>query len=307
MTTAFVFPGQGSQAVGMLSESHEAVKRVFDRASESLGYDLWHLIQSGPEDQLNATEFTQPALLTASFALWTLSQDAGVSVDYVAGHSLGEYSALVASQVIRFEDAVRLVQKRGQLMQEAVPIGEGGMAAIMGLDDDDVLAICESITAASEGSVEPANLNAPGQIVISGTQDALEKACSVCLEKGAKRALPLNVSAPFHSRLMRSAADKMAEALSSVEFSSPLIPVVQNVTATVVSDPARIRDNLVTQMFGAVRWTESVRFLAAQGVTDMVECGPGKVLSGLIKRIDKNLNTDQIGSAQAERLSGQRS
>ena len=307
MTTAFVFPGQGSQAIGMLSDSRDSVISVFDRASESLGYDLWHLIQEGPEDQLNATEFTQPALLTASFALWTLSQGAGVKADFVAGHSLGEYSALVASQVLRFEDAVRLVQKRGQLMQEAVPIGEGGMAAIMGLDDDDVLAICESVTASTEGSVEPANLNAPGQIVISGTQNALEKACSACLEKGAKRALPLNVSAPFHSRLMQGAADKMADALASVEFSAPVIPVVQNVTAAVVSDPARIRENLVAQMFGAVRWTESVRFLATEGVMDVVECGPGKVLSGLIKRIDKNLNTDQIGSAQAERLTGAQS
>ena len=302
MTTAFVFPGQGSQSIGMLSESHSEVSAVFDEASAALGYDLWRLIQQGPEDQLNLTEFTQPALLTASYAMWTLAKKAGVCVNFVAGHSLGEYSALVASQVIAFADAVKLVQKRGQLMQEAVPIGEGGMAAIMGLEDDKVLAICEQVTSASEGSVEPANLNAPGQIVISGTQAALEEACSACLDQGAKRALPLNVSAPFHSRLMQAAAEKMADALASVEFSPPKIPVVQNVTADIVSNPGEIRDNLVTQMFGAVRWTESVRFLTSQGVSDFVECGPGKVLSGLIKRIDKSANTDQIGHAQAALL-----
>lgn len=302
MTKAFVFPGQGSQAVGMLSDSQPEVGPVFKRASDVLGYDLWELTQNGPEDRLNATEFTQPALLTASYALWLVAKNAGLTADFVAGHSLGEYSALVASEVIAFEDAVSLVQTRGQLMQAAVPIGEGGMAAIMGLADDQVAAICEAVTLEADGSVEPANLNAPGQIVISGTKAALETACAQCLDSGAKRAVPLNVSAPFHSRLMAGAAEQMAAALESVAFSAPRISVVQNVVAETVSDPSVIRNNLVTQMVGAVRWTESVQHLVASGVDTFIECGPGKVLSGLIKRIEKQVTTEQVGSASATLL-----
>ena len=302
MTKAFVFPGQGSQAVGMLSDSQPEVGPVFKRASDVLGYDLWELTQNGPEDRLNATEFTQPALLTASYALWLVARNAGLTADFVAGHSLGEYSALVASEVIAFEDAVSLVQTRGQLMQAAVPIGEGGMAAIMGLADDQVAAICEAVTLEADGSVEPANLNAPGQIVISGTKAALETACAQCLDSGAKRAVPLNVSAPFHSRLMAGAAEQMATALERVAFSAPRISVVQNVVAETVSDPAVIRNNLVAQMVGAVRWTESIQHLVDGGVETFIECGPGKVLSGLIKRIERQVTTEQVGSASAALL-----
>jgi len=300
---AFVFPGQGSQEVGMLQDmsgTQSLISKTFAEASAVLGYDLWELIQQGPAEQLNQTEFTQPALLTASVALWRVAQQRGlVSVDLVAGHSLGEYSALVAAGVVEFGDAVRLVQQRGQFMQSAVPVGVGGMAAVLGLDDDKVSSICRTITTATTGDsvVQAANYNSPGQVVIAGTNEALAEAIDACKAAGAKRAMALSVSAPFHSALMQPAADKMAEALASIHFQVPSIDIIQNVDAQYCSDPALIRENLVKQMYSAVRWTESVQRMAADGVTVVVECGPGKVLSGLNRRIDKSLTSHSINSA----------
>ena len=297
MKTAFLFPGQGSQAQGMLSESADAVSQTFEEASEALGYDLWNLVQQGPLEQLNQTEFTQPALLTASIALWRLWTQAGGSADFVAGHSLGEYSALVASSVLSLQDAVRVVQKRGQLMQAAVPLGAGGMAAVMGLDDDKILIACRQAThEVDSGSVQPANLNAPGQVVISGTQAALDRAIALCQTAGAKRAIPLNVSAPFHSELMRPAADDLRATLDEVKFMPPTIDVVQNVLAASCSDIDSIKSNLVTQLYSAVRWTESIQYLLKAGVTQVVECGPGKVLTGLNKRIERTMTTANLDS-----------
>ena len=297
MKTAFLFPGQGSQAQGMLSESADAVSQTFEEASEALGYDLWNLVQQGPLEQLNQTEFTQPALLTASIALWRLWTQAGGSADFVAGHSLGEYSALVASSVLSLQDAVRVVQKRGQLMQAAVPLGAGGMAAVMGLDDDKILIACRQAThEVDSGSVQPANLNAPGQVVISGTQAALDRAIALCQTAGAKRAIPLNVSAPFHSELMRPAADDLRATLDEVKFMPPTIDVVQNVLAASCSDIDSIKSNLATQLYSAVRWTESIQYLLKAGVTQVVECGPGKVLTGLNKRIERTMTTANLDS-----------
>ena len=295
--TAIVFPGQGSQSVGMLQDVAEAdnsISATFAEASEVLGYDLWALVQDGPEDKLNQTEFTQPALLSASVALWRLAEARGAKQpDVVAGHSLGEYSALVVASVIGFQDAVSLVQKRGQFMQTAVPLGQGGMAAVLGLDDDKVTSIC---AAASNGDdvVQAANFNAPGQVVIAGTNTALEAAIAACKEAGAKRAMPLSVSAPFHSELMKPAADKMAEELARVDFKAPSVAVIQNVGADYESDPAAIRQNLVSQMYSAVLWTATVQRMAGDGVTRIAECGPGKVLAGPNKRIDKSLETWSI-------------
>jgi [acyl-carrier-protein] S-malonyltransferase len=283
-----------------MSGTQSLVSETFAEASAVLGYDLWELIQQGPAEQLNRTEFTQPALLTASVALWRVAQQQGlVSVDLVAGHSLGEYSARVAAGVVEFGDAVRLVQQRGQFMQSAVPVGVGGMAAVLGLDDDKVSSICRTITAATtgDGVVQAANYNSPGQVVIAGTNDALAEAIDACKAAGAKRAMALSVSAPFHSTLMQPAADKMAEALAGINFQVSSIDIIQNVDAQYCSDPALIRENLVKQMYSAVRWTESVQRMAADGVTVVVECGPGKVLSGLNRRIDKSLRSHSINSA----------
>lgn len=291
----------------MLQDAADEVSATFAEASAVLGYDLWELVSTGPEEQLNQTEFTQPALLTASVALYRLAQSSGTSTpDLVAGHSLGEYSALVAAGVIEFTDAVALVQKRGQLMQSAVPVGEGGMAAILGLDDDQIKQICEIATqnAGDNETVEAANFNANGQTVIAGSNAALQAAIEACKESGAKRAMPLAVSAPFHSSLMKPAAEKMSEALNAVSFSDPNIPIVQNVDASIHTDPSQIRDNLVTQMYGPVRWTESVVCIKEFGVEVCVECGPGKVLTGLAKRIDKSLTGVSInsGASVAEAL-----
>lgn len=290
---AFVFPGQGSQRVGMLLESQQAVAETFNSASEVLDYDLWGLIQDGPESQLNQTEYTQPALLTASVALWRLWQSTGGTADYLAGHSLGEYSALVASAVLTLQDAVSLVRLRGQLMQSAVPIGEGGMTVIMGLDDDKIAEICRQ---AASGTVEAANFNAPGQVVISGSNEAVAVAAEACKQAGAKRVIALPVSAPFHCSLMAPAAEQLQEALNSIEFATPQIPVIQNVSARVCADPADIKRNLVEQMFAAVRWTECVQEMIELGVTNVIECGPGKVLTGLSRRISRDLKTHNLGS-----------
>jgi [acyl-carrier-protein] S-malonyltransferase len=300
---AFVFPGQGSQEIGMLQDvvasggpHAEILQTTFAEASAALGYDLWALVQQGPEDQLNQTEFTQPALLTASIVLWRLACADGLAKpDMLAGHSLGEYSALVAAGVIDFVDAVRLVQQRGRFMQTAVPVGEGGMAAVLGLDDDQVRAVCSAVSAQGE-VVEAANFNAPGQVVIAGKNAALAAAIEACKAAGAKRAMALSVSAPFHSVLMQPAAERMAAELAAVSFRSPAIAIVQNVNAEFCTDPDLIRANLVKQMYSAVRWTETIQYMAAQGVSRVVECGPGKVLTSLNKRIDKSIVSFSINS-----------
>ena len=295
---AFVFPGQGSQAVGMLQESEAAVRDTFSEASTALGYDLWDLCANGPEAQLNQTEFTQPALLTASIALYRQALAQGMAEpDVVAGHSLGEYSALVAAGTLAFADAVTLVQKRGQFMQTAVPVGEGGMAAVLGLTDDEVRRACAE--AAADEVVQAANYNAPGQVVIAGSTDAVDRAVEACKSAGAKRAMPLAVSAPFHSALMQPAAENMSEVLETVSFSAPKMPVVQNVDARVHTDPDEIRGNLVAQMCGAVLWTDTVLALKGMDVEHMIECGPGKVLAGLAKRIDRTITTHNILSVEA--------
>mgnify|MGYP006428961987 FL=1 len=284
--------------MGMLQDAREASSDLFAEASSVLGYDLWDLVENGPEGQLNQTEYTQPALLTASIALLRLAQARGLpSPDAVAGHSLGEYSALVAAGVLQFADAVMLVQKRGQFMQTAVPIGEGGMAAVLGLDDEQVREVC---IAASQGEVVQAvNYNAPGQVVIAGNNAAIERAIKGCKEAGAKRAMALSVSAPFHSELMKPAAEELTGVLNEVNFAKPKIIVVQNVDAAVHDDPEEIRENLIKQMYGAVLWTDTVLMMKQIGVTTLIECGPGKVLTGLTKRIDKSItghNVDSVAS-----------
>lgn len=291
---AFVFPGQGSQQLGMLADlavKHDVIEQTFAEASKVLGYDLWDLVQTDA-DKLNQTDKTQPALLTASVALWRLwEQQGGEKPSYVAGHSLGEYSALVCAGVIAFTDAVELVKLRGEFMQQAVPAGEGAMAAIIGLDDAKVVAACETAT----GIVSAVNFNSPGQVVIAGHAAAVEEAMVNAKEAGAKRVLPLPVSVPSHCELMIPAGKKLAEKLESIEFSSPICTLVQNVTAEVASDPSVIKANLVAQLSEPVLWTQSVSLLADLGVTTTVECGPGKVLSGLNKRIVKGMDTSSLG------------
>lgn len=298
---AFVFPGQGSQSVGMLAElgeQHALIRDTFAEASQALGYDLWSLIQQGPAEQLNQTDRTQPAILAASIALWRLWQaEGGARPAFVAGHSLGEYSALVAAGSLGFADAVRLVELRGQLMQQAVPAGQGGMAAILGLDDDTVRAACAE---AEQGEVVSAvNFNAPGQVVIAGAAAAVERAIETCKARGAKRAMALPVSVPSHCALMRPAAERFAEALSAVVWQVPQIALVQNVSAAVPADLEVLRQDLLQQLYSPVRWVESIAWLAAQGVTELVECGPGKVLSGLNKRCAKGVNTHNLDTPDA--------
>ena len=297
-TLGFVFPGQGSQSVGMLSElaqQHAIITETFAEASSALGYDLWALSQNGPEADLNRTEGTQPAILTASVALWRLwCAESGVRPGFVAGHSLGEYSALVAANVLDFADAVRLVERRGQLMQQAVPEGQGSMAAILGLEDQQIIDIC---AAASQGEVVSAvNFNAPGQVVIAGQVDAVARAIDGCKAAGAKRALPLPVSVPSHCALMQPAAEQLAEDFAALSWRAPEITLVQNVTARPASDVNALRQLLVEQLYSPVRWVESVVYMAEQGVTDLVECGPGKVLGGLNKRCAKGVNNHSLES-----------
>lgn len=290
MKFAFVFPGQGSQSVGMLNAfaDHAVVRETVQEASDALNQDLGKLIAEGPVEDLNLTTNTQPVMLTAAYAIYRAWQQAGgPKPAIVAGHSLGEYTALVAAGAIAFRDAVPLVRFRAQAMQTAVPVGVGGMAAILGLDDDTVRAVCAEASIA--GVVEAVNFNAPAQVVIAGNKAAVEKACEVAKAKGAKRALPLPVSAPFHSSLLKPASDQLREYLASVDVQVPSIPVINNVDVAVVNEPAKIKDALVRQAAGPVRWVESVQAMAAQGVTHAIECGPGKVLAGLTKRIDGNL------------------
>lgn len=293
---AFVFPGQGSQKIGMLADlagQYPLVTETFSEASSVLGYDLWDLVQNGNQDDINQTERTQPLLLTASVAIWRVwQQREGAAPALMAGHSLGEWSALVCAGVVAFADAVKLVQQRGKFMQEAVPAGQGAMAAIIGLDDALIIDACKK---AEQGDVVAAvNFNSPGQVVIAGAAAAVERASTLCKEAGAKRALPLPVSAPFHTSLMRPAAEKLAEQIYSTPFFTPVIPVVHNVTAEPESDPEKIKALMIEQIFSAVRWVDCVNTLSARGITTTIECGPGKVLSGLNKRINKDLNTLSI-------------
>lgn len=293
---AMVFPGQGSQAVGMLSElaaSNPIIEQTFQEASDALGYDLWALVQNGPAEELNKTWQTQPALLTASVALWRLwQQQGGKKPALMAGHSLGEYSALVCAGVIDFADAVRLVELRGKLMQDAVPEGTGAMSAIIGLDDESIAQAC--IASAQGQVVSPVNFNSPGQVVIAGNKEAVERAGAACKAAGAKRALPLPVSVPSHCALMKPAADKLAIALENITFSAPAIPVVNNVDVKCETSPEAIRSALVRQLYSPVQWTKSVEFIATQGVDRLVEAGPGKVLTGLTKRIVDTLTATAI-------------
>jgi len=293
---AFVFPGQGSQSIGMLQDMSAIVVDIFNQASDILGYDLWELIQEDPEGKLNETEYTQPALLTASIAIWREAQARGIDMpSIVAGHSLGEYSALVAAESLSFEDAVALVQERGKLMQTAVPMGHGGMAAVLGLGDEEVVAICKQNS--EDGSVvQAANFNSPGQVVIAGPNEAIARASIALKAGGAKRVMPLSVSAPFHSEAMKPAAVKMADVLAKVEIKRPKIEIIQNVNGQIESDPDRIRSNLVEQMYGAVLWTSTIQSFVTLGVNSVVECGPGKVLATLNRRIDKSLKSFQLNS-----------
>lgn len=292
-TVAFVFPGQGSQKVGMLAELAQAqgeVRETFSQASEVLGYDLWELAQKGPQEQLNLTERTQPLLLAASIAVWRAWRGrGGAEPAFMAGHSLGEWSALVAAGVLSFTDAVALVRERGKLMQEAVPAGQGGMAAIIGLEDQTIIEACEQGAEGEE--VAPVNFNSPGQVVIAGAATAVERAMALCKQAGAKRALALPVSAPFHTRLMQPAADALAPRIDATPFRAPRVPVVHNVHARPETDPAAIKRLMVEQIHSPVRWTDCVRTLIDEGVGTTIECGPGKVLSGLNRRIDRALNT----------------
>ncbi|MBM3344677.1 MAG: ACP S-malonyltransferase [Betaproteobacteria bacterium] len=292
MKLALVFPGQGSQAVAMMQPFADTavVKQTFAEASDALGEDLWKLVADGPAEQLNATVNTQPVMLTAGYAVYRAWQAAGGATPaMVAGHSLGEYSALVAAGVIAFKDALPLVRFRARAMQEAVPMGSGAMAAILGLDDAAVHAACAE--AAQEEVVEAVNFNAPSQVVIAGHKAAVERAMAACKAKGARRALPLPVSAPFHSSLLKPAADRLAEYMKDITFHTPSIPVVNNVDVAVVSDPQAIKAALARQACSPVRWVAVIRHMAAAGVTHVAECGPGKVLSGMTQRIEKTLQS----------------
>jgi [acyl-carrier-protein] S-malonyltransferase len=290
MKFAFVFPGQGSQSVGMLNAfaDHAAVRETVQQASDALGQDLGKLIAEGPAEDLGLTTNTQPVMLTAAYAIYRVwEKETGMKPALVAGHSLGEYTALVAAGALKFSDAVPLVRFRAQAMQSAVPVGEGGMAAILGLDDDAVRAVC--VEASAAGIVEAVNFNAPSQVVIAGAKAGVDRACELAKAKGAKRALPLPVSAPFHSSLLKPASDQLREYLAGVEIGVPHIPLINNIDVAIVSEPASIKDALVRQAAGPVRWVESVQKIAHEGVTHVIECGPGKVLNGLTKRIDGTL------------------
>lgn len=295
---AFVFPGQGSQKVGMLADLAAAfpeVKDTFAEASDALDYDMWALVQEGEQAQLNLTETTQPVLLTASVAVWRLwLAQGGLRPAMMAGHSLGEFSALVCAGAIDFADAVRLVRARGQYMQTAVPVGEGAMAAVLGLDDAKIEEIC----AATDGVVEAVNYNSPGQVVVAGHTQAVEAALGALKDAGAKRAMLLPVSAPFHTSLMRPAGEKLAQALAELTINAPVIPVVHNVHAQTEANPAQIKELLTQQIYSAVKWVSCVQTMTDSGIEMTVECGPGKVLSGLNKRIQKSLQCLNVESPE---------
>jgi [acyl-carrier-protein] S-malonyltransferase len=299
---AFLFPGQGSQAVGMgkdLAQRYPVAKQAFEEADEALGAELSQLCFEGPEDQLRLTENTQPAILTVSVAAWRVLSEKGIKPAFVAGHSLGEYSAHVAAGTLSFTDGVRAVRNRGKYMQEAVPVGTGSMAAIVGMSIDAVTTLCAN---AAQGEVcEPANINSPDQIVISGSTGAIERAVKLAEERGAKRAKMLQVSAPFHCSLMKPAQDRLAKDLEALNFSAPQVPVIANVYAKPVEDEVSAREALIRQVTGSVKWSESIQLLIARGVQTFVEVGPGKVLCGLMRQIDrtkKALNVDDEASLQ---------
>lgn len=298
---AFVFPGQGAQAVGMGRDAWEAspeARKVFEQADETLGFKLTDLIFNGPDDQLKQTYHTQPALLTVSSAYLAALQAKGARADFVAGHSLGEYSALVAAGVLTFTDAVRTVRRRGELMEEAVPSGLGAMAAVLGAEREVLAALCREVSATGP-SVELANVNCPGQIVISGTKEGVQKVQERGKEIGAKRVIPLEVSGPFHSSLMRPAADKLADELAKLALQAPSIPVVANVTAEPVTDAEEIRSLLARQVYSPVLWEDSVGHLLAEGVDTFVEIGSGSVLTGLIRKIDRSIRVVTVNSMEA--------
>jgi [acyl-carrier-protein] S-malonyltransferase len=294
MKIAFVFPGQGSQSVGMMAgfDAHPAIRATFDEASQVLGQDLWSLVSSGPESDLNQTFNTQPVMLTAGIAVWRAWQAAGGPMPAVlAGHSLGEYSALVASGALVFADALPLVRFRAQAMQEAVPAGVGAMAAILGLDAGAVASVCREAAAVGSQVVEPVNFNGPEQIVIAGHKAAVERAIALATERGAKRGVLLPVSAPFHSSLIRPAVERLAAKLAAVPLKSPRVPVLHNVDVAERPEPDAIRAALAQQAASPVRWVETIEAFAARGVTQVVECGPGRVLTGLNKRIVRELKS----------------
>lgn len=300
MSFAAVFPGQGSQSVGMLAAflpEYLDIKHTFTEASEVLGYDIWHLIQSGPDELLNATERTQPALLAAGVALWRFWQShSGPKPAFMAGHSLGEYTALVCADALDFKAAIKLVEFRGRTMQQAVPLGAGAMAAILGLEDEAVRLAC--VEAAQDQVVQPANFNSPGQVVIAGEKPAVERAIAACNAKGAKRSVLLPVSVPSHCSLMKPAADQLAAKLAGLSLQSPQIPVIHNVDVAPHPGAAAIRQVLTAQLYSPVRWAETVQFIAGQGVSKLVEFGPGRVLCGLTKRINKSVEAYPVYDPQ---------
>jgi len=296
---AFVFPGQGAQAVGMgkdAYESNEAARAIFDQADETLGFPLTKLAFEGPDDQLRQTANTQPALLATSVALLETYKSQNIKPDYVAGHSLGEYSALVAAGVLAFNDAIRLVRARGQFMEQAVPSGKGAMAAVLGAEREALQALCADISATA-GIVELANVNCPGQIVVSGSAEGVAAAVERGKEAGAKRVIPLDVSGPFHSSLMQPAADKLAGELAQVEFRNAQVPVIANVHAKPVSSGEELRELLVQQVVSPVQWEDTIKYLIGEGVDTFVEIGSGTVLAGLIKKVDKSVQVISINSA----------
>jgi len=295
---AFVFPGQGSQSLAMLADfaENEVVQITFAEASAALGYNLWHLVQQGPVEKLNQTNFTQPALLTASVAIWRVwHANSSTTPKLLAGHSLGEYSALVCAGVLSLADAVKLVEKRGEFMQASVPEGVGAMAAIIGLDDKIIIDACAK--AANDEVVSAVNFNSPGQVVIAGHKAAVERAGILCKAAGAKRVLPLPVSVPSHCALMKDAAEKLAEEFNNVNFNEPTIPVVNNVDVTAENSVEAIKIALIKQLYSPVRWTETIQYLAQEGIEIAIEAGPGKVLQGLLKRIDKTISCQSVNDS----------
>lgn len=301
MTLAMVFPGQGSQSIGMqsdLASQFPEVKATYAEASEQVGFDLWQLVQQGPKEKLDQTMVTQPAMLAAGVATWRVWQNSGGEIPtLVAGHSLGEYTALVCAGAIQLTEAVHLLKRRAELMQQAVPAGDGAMAAILGLDDEAVLSVCRD---AEEGQVVQAvNFNSPGQVVIAGARSAVERAAELAKRAGARRALLLSVSVPAHCRLMKPAAEELAEALVVAELTAPSIPVISNVDVVAYESAEQIRDGLQRQLFNPVRWAETIELMIERGATKIIECGPGKVLAGLTRRIDKSISSACIDSPAA--------
>lgn len=298
---AFIFPGQGAQAVGMgkdVYETHAGARQVYETANGILGFSLTDLVFGGPEEKLKQTANTQPALVATSLALYEAFRDKGIRPDYVAGHSLGEYSALAVSGALSYEDAIRTVRNRGLLMEQAVPGGQGAMAAVLGAGREELAALCTRVSA-SVGAVELANMNCPGQIVVSGTKEGVAAVAERGKEAGAKRVIPLEVSGPFHSSLMKPAAEKLAEVLAALPINTASVPVVANVTAHPATEPEEIRRLLVEQVYSPVLWEDTVVWLIAQGVDTFVEIGSGSVLAGLVKKIDKSVRTYSLNTIEA--------